>query len=378
MQGQLGELKLFKLVIIDESHNLRNDQGSRYKAIKNYLDENENKVILLSATPYNKSFIDLSNQLRLFLSNDKDIGNSPERYIADIGGQVQFMADHTETFIRSIKAFEFSQFSDDWRELMRLYLGRRTRSFIKTNYGETDDITGKIGLRFHDGHLEAFPERVPKRVEYEFNPNDKKDIYAKLSSQTVVDTINHMSLPRYGLKNYLEKRPIIKATEKEEIIMQNLSRAGKCLMGFCRTNLFKRLESSGYSFLLSLSRHILRNYVFVYAIENKQPLPIGKSITHNLDEFLEDSDTDQNENDKNYLKLILDPEIYLKKEEELYKVFRTPQNEKHFDWIRAEFFFISLQQTLISDGNDIIKILKMGKDWMSMLQHLDKKLEILP
>lgn len=363
VQGQLGELKRFKLVIIDESHNLRNDQGSRYRAIKNYLDENESKVILLSATPYNKSFIDLSNQLRLFLSDDKDIGISPERYIADIGGQVQFMADHTETFIRSIRAFEFSEFSDDWRELMRLYMVRRTRSFIKTNYGETDAVTGRIGLRFPDGHFEVFPERVPKRVEYEFNPNDKKDIYANLYSQTVVDTINHMNLPRYGLKNYLEKRPIIKATEKEEIIMQNLSRAGKRLMGFCRTNLFKRLESSGYSFLLSLSRHILRNYVFVYAIENKLPLPIGKSITHNLDEFLEDSDTDQNDNDKNHLKLILDPEIYLKKAEDLYNVFKSPLNEKHFDWIRAEFFSSSLQQTLISDGNDIIKILKLGKDW---------------
>ena len=98
VQRQLGELKRFKLVIIDESHNLRNDQGSRYRAIKNYLDENESKVILLSATPYNKSFIDLSNQLRLFLSDDKDIGISPERYITDIGGQVQFMADTHRNF----------------------------------------------------------------------------------------------------------------------------------------------------------------------------------------------------------------------------------------------------------------------------------------
>ncbi len=133
VQSQLADLRRFKLVIIDESHNLRNDQGSRYRSIKSYLDENESKVILLSATPYNKSFIDLSNQLRLFLSDDKDLGISPERYIADLGGQVQFMANHTETFIRSIRAFEWSEHADDWRELMRLYLVRRTRSFIKTN-----------------------------------------------------------------------------------------------------------------------------------------------------------------------------------------------------------------------------------------------------
>jgi superfamily II DNA or RNA helicase len=364
VQRELPELKRFRLVIIDESHNLRNDQGSRYRAIKSYLEENESKVILLSATPYNKSFIDLSNQLRLFLSDDKDLGITPERYIADIGGQVQFMSKHTETFIRSIRAFEWSEHTDDWRELMRLYLVRRTRSFIKTNYGSRDDKTGKIGLRFPDGHFEAFPERVPKRVEYQFDPNDKADTYARLYSQTVVDLLNHMSLPRYGLKNYLEKKPLLRATDREETIMQNLSRAGKRLMGFCRTNLFKRLESSGCSFLISLSRHVLRNYVFVYAIENKLPIPIGKNITHNLEGFLDDSDTDEaNSDSSNNLKLILDPNTYLKQAETLYKLFRSPDYERQFDWIRAEFFADSLKKALISDGNDIIKILEIGKDW---------------
>jgi DNA replication protein DnaC len=77
VQGRLPELKRFRLVIIDESHNLRNDQGSRYRAIKQYLEENESKVILLTATPYNKSFIDLSNQLRLFISDDKEFNHWP-------------------------------------------------------------------------------------------------------------------------------------------------------------------------------------------------------------------------------------------------------------------------------------------------------------
>ena len=46
-------------------------------------------------------------------------------------------------------------------------------------------------------------------------------------------------------------------------------------MGFCRTNLFKRLESSGQAFIQSVERHILRNYIFLHAIENGLPLPIG-------------------------------------------------------------------------------------------------------
>ncbi|HQQ95755.1 MAG TPA: helicase-related protein [Cyclobacteriaceae bacterium] len=363
VQKKLPELKRFRLVIIDESHNLRNDQGSRYRSIKAYLEENESKVILLSATPYNKSYLDLSNQLRLFLSDDKDLGISPERYIESIGGKVQFDSRHTETFIRSIKAFERSHFADDWRELMRLYLVRRTRSFIKNNYASTDESNGRRFLTFQDGSRSYFPDRVPRKVEYEFDLNDPKDQYAKLYSSKIVDAINDLELPRYGLGNFLEQKPKVKATKEEEVIMQNLSRAGKRLMGFCRTNLFKRLESSGYSFLLSLSRHILRNYIFVYAIQNHLPIPIGKNISQNLDDFLEDSDTDNEENEHNHLKLILDEEDYLKQAEKVYNLFASESHKKHFDWIRSEFFATELQKLLISDGREIIKILKIGKDW---------------
>ena len=95
-------------------------------------------------------------------------------------------------------------------------------------------------------------------------------------------------------------------------------------MGFCRTNLFKRLESSGYSFLLSLSRHILRNYLFVYATQNHLPIPIGKNISQNLDEYLEDSDTDNDGEGSNLLNLILKEEIYLKKAEENKNQLVTP------------------------------------------------------
>ena len=362
VQSKLKDLRRYRLVIIDESHNLRNDEGMRYRAIKSYLEENESKVILLSATPYNKTYLDLSNQLRLFIPDDKDLGISPERYIEHIGGQVQFSAQHTETFIRSIKAFEKSYFSDDWRELMRLYLIRRTRSFIKANYAQTDADNSRKYITFSDGTKSYFPDRIPKRVQYVFNSDDPHDQYAKLYSEKIVETINVLQLPRYGLKLYLNDRTLLKPTKEEEVIMQNLGRAGKRLMGFCRTNLFKRLESSGYSFLLSLSRHILRNYLFVYAIQNRLPLPIGKNISQNLDDYLEDDDIDKNGNDNN-LKLILDENTYLQKAKELYELFVSDSYKNRFDWIRSEFFTTSLQQNLINDSKEIIKILRIGKDW---------------
>jgi superfamily II DNA or RNA helicase len=363
VQTTLPNLRRYRLVIIDESHNLRNDQGSRYRAIKSYLEENDSKVILLSATPYNKTYLDLSNQLRLFISDDKDLGISPERYIETIGGQVQFSSEHTETFIRSIKAFEKSPYSDDWSELMRLFLVRRTRSFIKNHYAETDTTNDRKFLTFSDGTRSYFPDRIPQRVLYEFNPKDKTDIYANLYSKNVIDIVNGLQLPRYGLQQYLNDKPLTKPTKEEELLMQNLSRAGRRLMGFCRTNLFKRLESSGYSFLLSLSRHVLRNYVFVYALQNHLPIPIGKNLVTNLDDYLEDDDPDNN-GDDNAFNLILNEETYLANAKKIYEIFQT-KYEKRFEWIRSEFFTNNLQKELIDDGADILKILKIGKNWKS-------------
>ena len=132
----LPNLRRYRLVLLDESHNLRNREGKRYRAIQEYIRGNESKVILLSATPYNKTYLDLANQLRLFIPEDADVGVRPEQLLREIG-ETEFLRRH-QCPVRSLAAFEKSPSADDWRELMRLYLVRRTRSFIQENYAETD------------------------------------------------------------------------------------------------------------------------------------------------------------------------------------------------------------------------------------------------
>jgi len=370
VQHDLADMKRYKVVIIDESHNLRNDQGRRYNAIKEYLRENECKVILLSATPYNKSYLDLSNQLRLFIHDDTDIGLSPEKYINSIGGQIQFNAKHTDTYIKSIKAFERSNFSEDWQELMKLYMVRRTRSFIKKNYANEDKEKNRYYLTFSDGTKSYFPDRIPKKIEFGFDKKNKKDQYANLYSADVVNMINSLALPRYGLGNFINEKTKLKPSKDEETIIANLSRAGKRLMGFCRTNLFKRLESSGYAFLISLSRHVLRNYVFFYAIQNRLPVPIGKDVSQNLDNFIEDKDLDTNiENgEKNQsidslISFLTDENKYLQSAADVYNLFASDKNRDKFDWIRSEFFVSDLTQLLASDCNEILNIINLVGKW---------------
>src|SRR5439155_16831517 len=82
---ELPKLRRYRLVVLDESHNLRNREGKRYRAIQEYLRANESKCVLLSATPYNKTYLDLASQLRLFVADDCDLGIRPEQKLRELG-----------------------------------------------------------------------------------------------------------------------------------------------------------------------------------------------------------------------------------------------------------------------------------------------------
>ncbi|MFK2362421.1 SNF2-related protein [Bacteroides fragilis] len=60
----IDNMRYFRLIIVDESHNLRN-AGKRYNQIRQLIERQSSRVLLLTATPYNKHYSDLSNQLRL-------------------------------------------------------------------------------------------------------------------------------------------------------------------------------------------------------------------------------------------------------------------------------------------------------------------------
>ena len=114
---ELPTLRRYRLVIVDESHNLRNRESKRFRAIRDYIHDNDSKCILLSATPYNKTYLDLSSQLRLFLDDEQELGIRPDRYIAAIG-EAEFARKH-QAAPGTLAAFDHSEEPDDWRNLMR-------------------------------------------------------------------------------------------------------------------------------------------------------------------------------------------------------------------------------------------------------------------
>ncbi len=149
-------------MLIDESHNLRNREGKRYRAIAEYISSNDSRSSCFPPRPYNKTYLDLSNQLRLFIDEHDDIGVRPEKLLRE-QGETEFIRRH-QCPVRSLAAFEKSDYADDWRDLMRLYLVRRTRSFIQENYAKLRSRRGKPKfLEFADGTRSYFPTGFPRR-----------------------------------------------------------------------------------------------------------------------------------------------------------------------------------------------------------------------
>lgn len=371
---ELPDLRRYRLVVIDESQNLRNRDGKRYRAIEEYIRVNDSKCILLSATPYNKTYLDLSNQLRLFVPEDRDLGIRPERLLREIG-ETEFIRRH-QSSVRSLAAFEKSEYPDDWRDLMRLYLVRRTRNFVQDNYAATDSATGRKYLTYEDGSKSFFPDRVPKTVKFRLDERSPDDQYARLYAAPVVDAINALSLPRYGLGNYVVPTPHNPPTPAEARQLQDLSRAGKRLMGFCRTNLFKRLESSGSAFLQSIQRHILRNHVFLHAIDNGLPLPLGTQEAELLDTRFADEDTDAvtgsllDEEDSeggieeaSARRPPLRTEASFKaRAAEVYVEYTGP-HKKRFKWLRPDLFDAALARDLRADVSALLQVHERCWEW---------------
>lgn len=445
----------FRLVLIDESHNLRNREGKRYALIKDYIEQSGSRCILLTATPYNKTYLDLSAQLRLFIKEDLDLGIRPEELLRNTNFTVKF----PQISPRTLPAFEKSESSEDWQQLMSRYMVRRTRSFIRDNYAKFDPLgcppapnsggdkkvpklpilntlppilvenkkvpkqanlgvgKNKKYLEFADGSRSYFPDRIPKTATFELNENDP---YTRLYSPEIVDIISNLNLPRYALGSYQLTISDKLLTSKEKDLLDSLSRAGRNLIGFCRTNLFKRLESSGYAFIESIERHILRNYIYLYAIELGLDIPIGTQDVDLFSAVFNDQDTDsiltntldietqddrENEEDlegNSPLSLVekgeiikalqplsfgeelppspqlwdrkekvpriedlevFEPEIiYQQKADKVYRIYQTKYN-KRFKWLKPTLFKQDLAEHLREDAHNLIRILENSPSW---------------
>ena len=347
---ELKNLKRYQFVIVDESHTLRSNTRQDYIAIHEYLRANDSKVLLLTATPYNKRYGDVANQLALFIDDDDNLGISPMAAIKENPKLI----DQVDGKISTLEAFRRSEEPEDWRRLMSEHLVRRTRSFIRQNFSELDPENGREFLTFADGSRFYFPERIARPLAHAFGPNDPG---RHMAEDSTLDVIDHLLLPRYGLAQYV--KPDFEETEAEAKILEDLQKASGHLVGFTRTALYKRLSSCGHSFVISLRRHLSRNLMYIYALEHGKPIPVG-SILEGMVEVDTDDDSDDTDG------VGATPQAQY---EELVR--RSP---KSIRWLRSELFSSQLTSDLQADADGIQHLLGEFGDWR---QEFDSKIDAL-
>jgi len=337
----LPDLRRYPFVIVDESHTLRNDTRRDYRAVQDYIHANESRVLLLTATPYNVRFRDVANQLSLYIDDDEDLGISPTHALA----QDPRLIDRVDGKITTLAAFRHSESAEDWKRLMSEHLVRRTRSFIRKNYAYKD-ATGREYLEFTDRQRFTFPTRVPLPISHSFGVDDPA---ARMASDHTLDLLTQLRLPRYGLGRYLRLGGAL--SPAETAFVDRLTRGRGNVAGFVRTTFYKRLSSCGQSFILSLRRHIARNELFSFALDQGLPIPTGTIVDTNLAD-----DDDPTESELDRVERLGDEPA------KRYDVL-VEANPSGVTWIRAGLFTEALRADIDIDTRDLRRLLNSVGAW---------------
>jgi superfamily II DNA or RNA helicase len=244
----------YDLVVIDESHNFRNndvfkDKETRYQKLMNSVIREgvKTKVLMLSATPVNSRFNDLRNQLALAYEGDASVLNKKLRTtkgIDEIFRRVQAtfnvwakLSPEERTTETILKSLDF-----DFFELLDSVTIARSRKHIQTFYDTTD-----IG---------TFPERR-KPISYHSPLTDKKEI---MGFNDIFTQLSLLKLAIYAPVGYILPSRIAKYEKLYDTEVaggrSKLRQADreKSLQALMTTNLLKRLESSVEAFRITLSK----------------------------------------------------------------------------------------------------------------------------
>jgi hypothetical protein len=242
------------LVVIDESHNFRNndpvkDRETRYQRLMRKVIRMGVKtdVLMLSATPVNNKFNDLKNQLALaYEGNPFNINKklNTERGVDDIFKRAQYsfnkwakMPNNERTTEALLNMLDF-----DFFELLDSLTIARSRKHIQTYYD-----TSEIG---------EFPERL-KPISHLCNLTERSDV---IGYDAIYRELSRLNLSIYAPFNYiLPSKKRFYEGKYDTVVKGGLSSLKqldreKSLQTLMRINLLKRLESSVDAFRITLAK----------------------------------------------------------------------------------------------------------------------------
>lgn len=238
--GKLEQIKKegyedYNYIFVDEAHRFRNEQTSQYQLLHEICYGK--KVILITATPLNNSIYDFYPLIKLFQSpKDSEIPGikNLEGFFANARNKLKQLDKSTPEYLDEVK-----NVSDAVRnKILKHIMIRRTRKDVK-EYFKQDII--KQGLHFPDVD-------TPHRIIYTYDETTDK-----IFTETI-KKLKEFTFARYQPGNNLKEE--YKLSEFAQTQERNL-------VGFMKTMLVKRLESSRFAFLQTIERFITSYEQFI-------------------------------------------------------------------------------------------------------------------
>lgn len=272
-----------KLIVIDESHNLRNDKSKRFEyLLEEIIKKNEDvKVLLLSATPINTDFKDVRNQLKLITKGD----NTALKNILDINN-LDYLFKQTSTLYNK------------WQQNKEASISQLTQAFGQDFFKLTDSliIARTRKMIVHQQRNLVFPTKA-KPINKYITPK------IMLEVDTLDDLIHKFPPILSGYQpNYYtltsDERIQRKTDEKkgvysgENALEDDVSR-DRFLVKMMYILLLKRLESSWFSFHTTVNKILQHHQNVLAKIENYQKYKSTETLSQTS--LLTDDDDDLQE-----------------------------------------------------------------------------------
>lgn len=302
MLHEITDPQNYGMVIIDESHRFKSKTSQRYEELYRICREETKytkKVILLSATPQNNSPEDLANQIYLFtdprnsrigkIRNLEDFFRKVQKEYKIIRDKLKELGEKKDTVVnKKLKEDLKEQLRDISNrmrdEVLKFIMIRRTRNDVKALY--KDDLESQ-GI--------AFPDTpAPTPLEYEL-----KDKARDLTEETLkLLKIEPNAIGKYGYYRYLiypNLTPEGQETYQEKMGTKKngefYEQTAERLTGLMKSLMFKRFESSIYSFKQTLERQIISLRTLVDMLENGRVYIPMKNLS-NLEAYYEALESD--------------------------------------------------------------------------------------
>lgn len=273
--GYSGEINLatinwsnYDLVVIDESHNFRNNppvkgRTTRYERMMNDIIKSgvKTKVLMLSATPVNNKMNDIKNQIAFITEGRNNAFESVGltnvemilRKAQMVFNKWSLLPDEERTTDCFIEMMDV-----DYFKLLDTITIARSRKHIEKYYNLSE-----IG---------KFPSRLPPQNKYpeidvhnEFPPIENINRLIKKLTLCVYSPLGYI-LPERR-REYEKKYDVAVGTNQS--VFKQIDRE-QSLVGLMRVGILKRMESSIYSFALTVDKILYKINQTIEMIEQKQ------------------------------------------------------------------------------------------------------------